>query len=460
MERIITIMKIMYFIAQKGLSISSYEDMCAFALTMKMANMPKSLEYSSQTSRYVAIEYLNAISTYLTEMQVKSACFDLQKLIIIATDGACAMIGSEIGMISFLKKDCPSLIAIHCIAHREVLAKADASKGFADLLNLEKLANKIYSWINNSSKRNKELMELLELMELDANRVLQVHSIRWLSRGQVMIRLVSLMPAILTLWKKDKMQDWYMKGCNFVTLFCLHLLADVLKVVNALNQKLQEDIIDLTSIGTAIDITIRQLYRTFLQRCIMMGKNYVQAILDGLNSRFVDLPLLNASNFFSQVHYVEDVMIREQNVKVWLERLLQHLLDFQELSKHALYTIDKKGREKELYSFVDNLFMNCEGFSMKEAWRYFSCMKDWHASFPNLMKLWQEILVIPTSIVACERGFSKQNLIKSDRRSRLTVNTLDHLIRVSTIGSNIDEVDWNRVFELWKESKSRRMYDL
>ncbi|KAH7331845.1 hypothetical protein KP509_20G053200 [Ceratopteris richardii] len=216
--------------------------------------------------------------------------FDLQKLIRIATDGASAMIGSEIGMISFLKKDCPSLIAIHCIAHREALAIADASKGFANLLNVEKLANKVYSWINNSSKRNKELMELLELMELDANRVLQVHSIRWLSRGQVMIRLVSLMPAILTLWKKDKMQDWYMKGCNFVTLFCLHLLADVLKVVNALNQKLQEDIIDLTSISTTIDITIRKLYRTYIN-CENFGNGsfYLTAFLNCSRYGYLEL---------------------------------------------------------------------------------------------------------------------------------------------------------------------------
>ncbi|KAH7444814.1 hypothetical protein KP509_02G093100 [Ceratopteris richardii] len=500
MERIITTMKIIYFIAQKDLSISSYEDMCAFALTMKMANMPKSLEYSSQTSskkkgaydspffsimidesndrslelhliiycvylthdgrgkkvsEFMGITCINdgrgktiydAIKSFLIEKG-----HDLQKLIGIATDGASAMIGSEIGLISFLKKDYPSFIAIHCIAHREALAIADASKGFAELLNVEKLANKVYSWINNSSKRNKELMELLELMEIDANRVLQMY----------------------------------------------------LKVVNALNQKLQDDIIDLTSIGTAIGITIRQLYRSYincdnfgngsfllteflncskygylelkdsdgclyrheliydvLQRCIMMEKSYVQAIVDGLNSHFVDLPLLNASKLFSPVHYEEDALVREQNAKLWLERLLQHLLDFRELSEHALYSIDKRGCEQELYSFVDNLFMNCEGFTMKEAWRYFSSMKDWHASFPNLMKLWRAILVIPASTIACERGFSKQNLIKSDRRSSLIVNTLDHLMRVSTIGPNIDEVDWNRVFELWKESKSRRMYDL
>ena len=53
---------------------------------------------------------------------------------------------------------------------------------------------------------------------------------------------------------------------------------------------------------------------------------------------------------------------------------------------------------------------------MHEAWRMFCKMKDWQDSFPHLMKLWQATLVIPSSTVSCERGFSKQNLIKEMKR--------------------------------------------
>jgi hypothetical protein len=51
------------------------------------------------------------------------------------------------------------------------------------------------------------------------------------------------------------------------------------------------------------------------------------------------------------------------------------------------------------------------------------------------------MLVIATSIVACERGFSKQNLIKDIRRTRVSINTLA-LMCVSLIGPDISQVEW------------------
>ncbi|GJP58264.1 hypothetical protein CLOP_g22945 [Closterium sp. NIES-67] len=38
---------------------------------------------------------------------------------------------------------------------------------------------------------------------------------------------------------------------------------------------------------------------------------------------------------------------------------------------------------------------------------------EWQRSYPNILKLWQALAVLPLSTVECERGFSKQNLIKS-----------------------------------------------
>ena len=88
--------------------------------------------------------------------------------------------------------------------------------------------------------------------------------------------------------------------------------------------------------------------------------------------------------------------------------------------------------------------------------RYFSQIKDWHSRYPNMLKLWQAILVILASTVACERGFSKQNVIKGIRRTRLSINTLDALMHVSLIGPNISEVDWQCVYDIWCSSKYRR----
>ncbi|MCO5597856.1 hypothetical protein L7F22_051941 [Adiantum nelumboides] len=589
--RVITTMKLMYFIAQRDLSIATYEELCELAMELKVPNMPKSREYSSYTSRASGYQFLYAFAIYLLEVQkqcmnntpyysimldestdrglelhmivyvtyltckgvgpMKSQYLGLlkidngkgrtiyhamkefllargicdKKIVGVATDGASAMTGSEIGFVTLLKKDLPSLIAVHCIAHREALAVSDVAKNFPELLFVEKLANKVYSWMNNSSKRNNELMELLSLMKIDAHRVLQIHGIRWLSRGQVMQRLVELMPGVLSLWKQEKFTQWYNKARIFSVQFCLHMLADVLGILNDLSLEMQKEHVDLTCIGSAIDVAINKLKRSYLREgcfvqdtiflskflasssngyleindkdgvmychdlcfqvipkakkndddevedvstmrpcidgslesCKSLAKVYVQALVDNLNARFHDLPLFNAAKLFSPCHYADDELTREGNAKRWLEKLLHHL---QPNKDNALLHVDNDACFRELYAFIDTLRLNCNGFSMKEAWRMFGHMKNWQDSFPNLMKLWQVVLVLPASTVACERGFSKQNLIKDDMRTRLTIKTLDDLMRVSLTGPKTEEVEWDRVFDIWKGAKERRIYDV
>ena len=90
----------------------------------------------------------------------------------------------------------------------------------------------MYSWVGNSTKRNNELIYLLEIMELKSLQVLQIHGIRWLYRGQVVERLVTLIPVILSLWKKERNNSWYHKVNNFSVHFCLNMRVDVLMEFN------------------------------------------------------------------------------------------------------------------------------------------------------------------------------------------------------------------------------------
>ena len=76
------------------------------------------------------------------------------------------------------------------------------------------------------------------------------------------------------------------------------------------------------------------------------------------------------------------------------------------------------------------------------------------------MKLWQAILTIPASTVDCKRGFSKQNIIKDIRKSRLGLDTLDALLRISLNGPELSTIDWNVVYEIWRDTKSRRLLKL
>jgi hypothetical protein len=55
------------------------------------------------------------------------------------------------------------------------------------------------------------------------------------------------------------------------------------------------------------------------------------------------------------------------------------------------------------------------------------------------MQLWQKNLL---SIAICEKGFSKQSVIKSHLWVSLKFDTLDVLIRISLCNIGMDNMDW------------------
>ena len=56
--------------------------------------------------------------------------------------------------------------------------------------------------------------------------------------------------------------------------------------------------------------------------------------------------------------------------------------------------------------------------------------------------------MIPISTAICEWDFSKQNWMKSERRTRLNLKTLDALMRASLNGLEVDVINWNAIYEI------------
>ena len=75
--------------------------------------------------------------------------------------------------------------------------------------------------------------------------------------------LVKIMPALLKDWELGE-KKMYDLETIFQAQFCIHLLAYVLIELNKLNQKFQDDQVDIISIGTTLDITIFMLHKQFL----------------------------------------------------------------------------------------------------------------------------------------------------------------------------------------------------
>ncbi|CAI7900042.1 unnamed protein product [Closterium sp. NIES-54] len=73
--------------------------------------------------------------------------------------------------------------------------------------------------------------------------------------------------------------------------------------------------------------------------------------------------------------------------------------------------------------------------------------------WPNLILLWQALAVLPLSTVECERGFSRQNIIKSWVRGALCNARLGELMQISLLKY---EIEWPEALEVWRSMRRRR----
>ena len=87
-------------------------------------------------------------------------------------------------------------------------------------------------------------------------------------------------------------------------------------------------------------------------------------------------------------------------------------------------------------------------------------LKYHREDYPNLLILAEMAVILPLQTCDVERGFSKQNWIKTGHRNRLNEVTLDNLMIVSCEGAPLHEFDFEGAYELWLKEKHRRILDV
>ena len=121
----------------------------------------------------------------------------------------------------------------------------------------------------------------------------------------------------------------------------------------------------------------------------------------------------------------------------------------------GLTVVESDANRGEVLEFVNFLRHVCDTKPLCKAWWFCEGINEWYVNWPLLTKLWQYTLDIPSSIEICERGFSKQNAIKSHVLNHLLatlkLDTLDALMRVSLCGLKL-VIDWREVIDLWLKS--------
>ena len=128
-------------------------------------------------------ECMDAKATGVTEA-IKQAMDEVdeswkQKLVCLGTDGANVMIGRHNSVFTLLKTDVPSLVSIHCIAHKLELGFQDTVKVklFKDA---REMLQGIWKHDKYSCKAVRELKALAELMDERAYKAVKADGSRWI----------------------------------------------------------------------------------------------------------------------------------------------------------------------------------------------------------------------------------------------------------------------------------------
>ncbi|XP_076738349.1 general transcription factor II-I repeat domain-containing protein 2B-like [Maylandia zebra] len=175
------------------------------------------------------VDIYNAVKEFFAKKKVP-----LEKLVSVTTDGAPAMIGRHTGFIAHCKGDTefPNFMHYHCIIHQQALC--------AKVIGFEHVMTpvvKIINSIRSRAKQHRTFKVLLEELSAEYGDLLLHTEIRWLSRGRILLRFLSLLGEIKE-FMQSKGEDTSLLEDTEWTLD-LAFLTDITGKLNHLNCELQ-----------------------------------------------------------------------------------------------------------------------------------------------------------------------------------------------------------------------------
>ncbi|UYV67587.1 GTF2IRD2B [Cordylochernes scorpioides] len=200
------------------------------AITMDFRCFEELLALGTLSGRTRGVDILENFKIKICE-----AGLNINNSISVCTDGAPAMVGKREGFISLLKKEyanLENLISFHCILHQQNLCAKSASLNDTS----EKIIG-IVNFIRSNSIRHRQFRDIIMSDNDTFNGDLPYHcKIRWLSRGQVLLKIFTLRQQIIKFFEKQN------KYCDLSDKeFCRDaaFLCDMTMKQNELNLNLQ-----------------------------------------------------------------------------------------------------------------------------------------------------------------------------------------------------------------------------
>ena len=361
-------------------------------------------------------EIFRVTNDYLKE---RSLTWDM--CVSLCTDGAACMTGRVRGFIAKVKAQNKNIVTNHCILHREALVAKTMPPELAEVLDQ---SVQVVNYIKSRPLKSRLFSQLCAEMGADHQSLLLHTEVRWLSRGKVLSRLYELREEVLEFSiehpvpHKDKLAD--LRWCTK-----LAYLADIFGLLNELNAKLQgrnENILSSTD-----------KIRGFMGKLIL----WQEALEQGSMEMF---PLASAAPQAAR----ERALFAEhlQILKDRFERYFPHVADIEDFD----WIRDPFNQESSTEKLILREREECAELRMDRTMKLkFSELpldEFWLASaseYPTISShAIKQLLLFPTTYL-CELAFSTLVYMKSNRRSRLSVEQ-DLRVALSSVPPRIKKI--------------------
>uniref|UniRef100_A0AAR2LN01 DUF4371 domain-containing protein n=1 Tax=Pygocentrus nattereri TaxID=42514 RepID=A0AAR2LN01_PYGNA len=341
----------------------------------------------------------------------------LGKLVVVTTDGAPAMIGRHTGFIAHCKgdPDFPKFLHYHCIIHQQALCAKVI--GFGHVMTpFLKIINNIHS----KAKQHRIFKVLLEEMSAEYGDLLLHTEIRWLSRGRVLLRFLSLLGEIKE-FRQSKGEDVSLLEDTEWTLD-LAFLTDITGKLNHLNCELQgkgQTVVDMISAVNAFKAKMNA-FSADLQRKRVLHVPSVQSVLKDNASASETFDKV-AEKYYEVINRLGQEFENSFNLNQ-LESCVSFISNpfmdgdttcfAEQLS--ATFNLDAGQVEMEIITFQNDLHLKAY-----QAAPNFWCLFDTE-KYSGVCTAAMKVASLFGSTYLCESAFSDMNFIKNKHRTRLT----------------------------------------
>jgi len=440
-----------------------------------------------------------AIEDVMSELDVP-----LTKVMSMGSDGAAVMTGRNKGCTGILLRANPHMVNVHCAAHSLALCTSQAAEAIPDLKEHQQILTDLFYYFRGSPKRAARIQDIQILLEDPVLTYKELHSVRWLSYYNALQSVHRTIDSLLSYFtdvtqdvSKDPKANGLKKKIGTVKFISITaLMMDAMAPVTILSQFLQTENVDVALVKVKLDVAIHDLKKikemkssnlTALASNIQDNKykgehqitrgtfnleqlcvKFIDNMITNMHSRFPNTSLLTA---FGVLSLRPIARMSDEELNVFGEEELERLIAHYGCEQTHTWKEDREDRQTTSKPLIDaaktreewalvKKVVKAQQYTKESMWKLWSEVTKYHKDeFPNLIILAQLATTLAVHTAGCERGFSKQNLILTPHRNRLTLEHQEQLLKVN-LGPTRAVFPFEEALDHWKHVKDRRLYTM